>query len=242
VFLNSPKRCNPKRYIVLMISIIASYVFMATIPNGVSAHENGIQGKVIVVDAGHGGPDGGARGVLGLEEKQITLAVANQLSQLLREAGAIVIQTRDVDRDLATDEDRMKKKRHQGDLRGRLGVARRTTIDGFVSVHCNASPSPLWYGAHVLYFRDNAEGEELAKTMQAAFREHLLPTKRDIEPNESLFLLKRIKGPAVLAEIGFITNPVEAKALTTPEYQQKVAFTMYVSLLNYFENRDEATS
>lgn len=210
----------------------------------VSSNNNGMEsvqrarslyGKTIVVDAGHGGQDSGARGVHGVHEKDITLAVALRLTEYLHEAGAHVVMTRSTDTDLATDSDRAMRRRHLGDLKGRLNVVRAQSVDAFVSVHCNGAPSPSWHGATVLYLHENDHGKELANLMQASFRENLLPTKRGIEANKTLYLLKRVKGPTVLAEIGFITNPEEASHLQQASYQGKVAFAMYKALVQYFD-------
>lgn len=193
-----------------------------------------LAGKVIVLDAGHGGRDSGARGWQGIQEKDITLPVVIKLANYLHEAGATVVTTRDTDRDLATDADRKRHRRHLGDLKGRLSVARQQQVDAFVSIHCNAAPSEAWRGAHVLYFRNNDEAKKLATIMQDSFRSNLLPTKRSIQPDRALYLLKRIKGPTVLAEIGFITNPDEASWLKKADYQDKVALSMYVALTKFF--------
>lgn len=191
--------------------------------------------RIVVVDAGHGGPDSGARGVNSIHEKDITLAVSRKLADLLRESGAIVIETRQVDTDLSTDLDKQLRKRHRGDLKGRLGIARKTRIDAFISVHCNAGPSPEWRGAQVLYLEGNEDAKKLAEITQDTFKDELLPTKREIESNRTLYLLKRIEGPAILAEIGFVTNPDEAAHMIRHEYQAKIASALYVSLLKYFD-------
>ncbi|GMA64101.1 N-acetylmuramoyl-L-alanine amidase [Alicyclobacillus fastidiosus] len=195
----------------------------------------GLAGKVIVIDAGHGGRDSGARGVDNIHEKEITLAVAKRLTSYLQEAGATVVTTRLTDTDLSTDEDRRNRRRHLGDLRGRLSVVRNQPIDAFISIHCNAAPAPDWHGAQVLYLKDNDHAKQLATIMQQTFQDTLLPTKRSIQSNETLYLLKRIEGPSVLAEIGFITNPNEASWLQRPAYQEKVALAMYVALHRYYD-------
>jgi len=207
----------------------------APTPAPVSAcHIPGVVGKRIVIDAGHGGPDSGARGVADLYEKHINLAVAKFLANDLRQAGALVVMTRTEDRDLASETDRAQRRRHRGDLQGRLQAARRDVPDAFVSVHCNAVPSATWRGAQTLYLEGNAQGERLAKGMQEAFRTMLLPTNRFPQSTESLYLLKRVKGPSVLAEIGFVTNPEESNALRSELYQKQIAFAIYSSLQAYF--------
>lgn len=190
--------------------------------------------KTIVIDAGHGGPDSGARAEDGTMEKGITLKIAFKLEALLKQAGANVFLTRTADDDLASDEDRAAGRRHQTDLRNRTRYVKSKDPDAVVIIHCNAVPSPIWHGAHTIYMDGNAQGEQLAKDMQIRFRELLLQTERSADDMKTLYLLRRIPGPTVLAEVGFLSNPTEAHALKTDKYQRVVAFAMYLSLLDYF--------
>lgn len=206
-----------------------------------NAPSSGLFRKTVVVDAGHGGVDSGARGIEGLQEKDITLAVTMRLTHYLQQAGAVVVLTRQTDTDLSTASDKANKHRHMGDLRGRFGVVRSRPIDAFISIHCNATNSPDWHGSQVLYLKGNAQGKTLATMMQSAFRVQLLPTKRAIQSNQTLYLLKRVKGPTVLAEIGFITNPMEARYLHTAAYQDRVAFAMYTAIVAYFADPTDVT-
>jgi N-acetylmuramoyl-L-alanine amidase len=196
---------------------------------------NGLFGKTIVVDAGHGGKDTGARASDGSTEKSLNLAIAKRLATDLREAGAFVVMTRTEDVDLASDADERRRHRHMGDLQGRLRVVRKQSIDGFVSIHCNADPSPTWYGAQVLYFSRNPKGKELAETVTEAFRTNGMHGVRSVQSNQTLYLLKRIPEPAVLVEVGFITHPTELHRLQTARYQELIAFSVYTGLIRYFE-------
>jgi N-acetylmuramoyl-L-alanine amidase len=201
----------------------------------------GLVGRVIVLDPGHGGPDSGARSHQGDQEKEVTLKVAFKLADLLRQCGAVVYLTRTIDDDLATDEDLTMHRRQSRDLRNRTRFANSRQPDAFVSIHCNAGPSSEWYGAQTIYMTDNATGEKLAKMIQENFKQMLLPTKREADDMETLYLLKRIKGASVLAEIGFITNPKEAAALKTDAYQRTVAFALYTALMEYLRETDSPT-
>ncbi|MCL6594397.1 MAG: N-acetylmuramoyl-L-alanine amidase, partial [Alicyclobacillus sp.] len=163
------------------------------------AAEPGLVGRCIVLDPGHGGPDGGARGVGGVQEKDVVLPVAQYLASLLRQAGADVYLTRTRDTDLASEQDRLRKRRHQSDLRHRTQFVLSKHPDAFVSIHCNSVPSPVWRGAHTIYMTGNVEGEAFARCMQRQFRQSLLPTAREVDDMATLYLLKRVPGAAVLA-------------------------------------------
>ncbi|WDL98909.1 N-acetylmuramoyl-L-alanine amidase family protein [Alicyclobacillus sp. ALC3] len=213
-------------------------------PSAQASTEPGLVGKRIVIDAGHGGRDGGAESADGRKEKDTTLAVANDLAALLRQSGAQVYLTRDTDTDLTQPSD--LGHRQHASLRARTVYTKEKRPDVFISIHCNGSPSPTWRGAHVIYRDGNEEAKALATVMQENFRAYLLPTKRTIDDTSTLYLLRRIEGPAVLAEIGFMTNPQESAAMQTPAYRQRVAFVMYKSVVEYFgqveNSKDEPTA
>ncbi|WP_198851270.1 N-acetylmuramoyl-L-alanine amidase [Alicyclobacillus sp. SO9] len=207
-----------------------------------SAQSLGLSGKKIVLDAGHGGSDTGARGDTGIHEKDITLSVTKKLAVLLQEGGAQVRLTRHLDDDLATERDAKNRRRQRADLLGRLRIVQAFEPHMFISVHCNASTSSSWRGAQTLYMPGNEEGKVLAKKMQSAFQEQLANTSRSPAAVKSLFLLKHIDGPAVLAEIGFVSNPQEAQLLKTEAYQDKVALAMYTAVIRYFDDEDKPQS
>ncbi len=193
-----------------------------------------IAGKVIVVDPGHGGPDGGAKSGSGLLEKEITLEISKKLADYLRQGGAIVYMTRSTDRDLASDADRRAKRRHMGDLRSRVAYIHSKQPDMVLSVHCNAVPSSAWTGAQTIYMKGNEEGKRLAVLIQNEFKANLLPTKRQADDMDTLYLLKRVSGPVALSEVGFLSNPGEAASLATPRYQSNVAWCIYLAAVRYF--------
>jgi len=235
--MNQREQVNFGRWVFkCVIALVMILAYSLSFPSVYAATmlEPGLLGKVIVLDAGHGGPDGGATGYEGLKEKQITLPVAQMVAKLLRQVGARVYLTRTTDDDLATDQDMAMRRRHKTDLRLRKEYVLDKKPDAFVSVHCNAVVSPSWSGAQAIYMKGNAEGEELAKIMQRYFKENLLATNRGADDMSSLYLLKRLPGPTVLAEIGFITNPNEGQQLATKAYQERIAFSIYLSLQAYF--------
>ncbi|MCL6454796.1 MAG: N-acetylmuramoyl-L-alanine amidase [Alicyclobacillus sp.] len=215
------------------VAVTASLGWAGWVPNA-RAVEPGLVGRCIVIDAGHGGPDSGARGVGGLHEKDITLPVALRLGGLLQQAGARVYYTRTTDDDLASEEDRRLRRRQHMDLTLRARTAKRVHADAFISIHCNADPGPAWHGAQTLYQRGNPQGEALAKHIQQRYRALLLPTGREADDTSTLFVLKHVPGAAVIAEIGFVSNPEEASALKRPSYQNLVATATYLGVLDYF--------
>lgn len=193
-----------------------------------------LSGKVIVVDAGHGGIDGGASSKSGILEKDVTLKIAKQLRDYLQEAGALVIMTRETDRDLADENIRRIRERKVQDLKKRVDIINNSSADLFVSIHLNAIPSPKWRGAQTFYNRTIEENEKIAKFIQSEIRRNLENTNRVARPIGNVYLLKKAKIPGVLVEAGFLSNEEEALLLGTEKYQQKVAATIYQGILRYF--------
>ncbi|WP_078551206.1 N-acetylmuramoyl-L-alanine amidase CwlD [Bacillus alkalicellulosilyticus] len=195
-----------------------------------------LSGKVIVVDPGHGGLDGGATSKEGLLEKEVTLDIAFQLRDYLQEAGALVLMTREEDRDLADDDVRRVRDRKVQDLKRRVDMVNDSDADMFISIHLNAIPSPKWSGAQTFYNRSFDENKNMAKFVQDELRRNLENTTREAKPINNVFLIRKAEIPGVLVEVGFLSNPQEANLLSQKDYQQKVAASIYQGLLRFYTN------
>jgi N-acetylmuramoyl-L-alanine amidase len=192
-----------------------------------------LSGKIIVLDAGHGGIDGGAEGH-GLVEKDITLDIVLYLRDYLQQSGAIVILTREDDRELATREDRKMGQGKRTDLNKRVRLVRDNSADIMVTVHLNSIPSSHWSGSQTFYRSGNENGHKLAQFIQEEMVENLNNTSRSAKPIRDVFLLEQLKIPAALVEGGFLSNPKEAQLLGTEKYQKKIAASIYRGILRYY--------
>lgn len=193
-----------------------------------------LSGKVIVIDPGHGGIDGGASSKAGLLEKDVSLKVGMELRDFLQESGALVLMTREEDVDLADDDVSRVRKRKVQDLKRRVELINTSGADMFVSIHLNAIPSPKWRGAQTFYNRTGEENEKIAKFVQDEIRRNLENTNRIAKPIGNVFLIKNAEIPGVLVEVGFLSNVEEAQLLGTEKYQQKVAAAIYQGILRYY--------
>jgi len=188
----------------------------------------GLKDKVIVLDAGHGGSDPGAVGPNKTQEKTITLAVAQKMKILLEKAGAKVLMTRQTDVDVygpnasAVDE-----------LRARTMVANNNKADVFVSIHINAFTNPAVGGIATYYYRNSGYGAMLAKNIQDNLAKINGFQDRGINA-AGFYVIKNTDMPAVLTELGFISNPNEEKILNTPQVQQQMAQGLVQGLENFF--------
>lgn len=198
-----------------------------------------LAGIKIVLDAGHGGEDGGASRGEAIE-KDLTLAITNRVARQLRRQGAEVVLTRSTAGDAlsehAPDEQfATLRERKKQDLLLRQSIVANAEPHIFVSIHANAIPNAKWRGAQVFYHpQGQVEGEYLAKAVQQALREGLGNTEREALKIKQVYLLKTSKVPAILVETGFISNDEERALLLMTKYQEKIAVSIARGIANYF--------
>ena len=192
---------------------------------------------VVVIDAGHGGEDGGAVGINGCIEKDINLEIALTLYDLLRFSDIPVLLTRDSDIMLYEDADAGHKKRQ--DLNKRLEIAESYDNSILVSIHMNTYPSEKYRGAQVYYSPNNEKSKELAELIQNELRSVLSPdnNRQTKEAGSSIFLLNNASHPSVLVECGFISNAAEAELLCSESYRDKLSLTIYTSIIKYLSDQ-----
>ena len=193
-----------------------------------------LAGKVIVLDPGHGGPDGGAVSRSGLIEKEGALQVSLYLRDYLQQAGALVRMTRETDTDLADEKTRGYSRRKTEDLMKRAQIVHQSQGDMLVSIHLNSFPNPRYSGAQTFYCTKQEESRKLAYSVQQELIEGLANTRRTAKKLDEVFLLNQSHVPAILVEIGFLSHAKEAQLLADPEYQKKVAASIYRGILRYY--------
>ena len=183
---------------------------------------------VIIIDAGHGGEDGGATGTNGVLEKDLNLTVSGMLADLLRGAGYTVVQTRTEDR-LLYDEGTKKGHKKQGDLENRVKFTEKYPNSILISIHMNTFPTADCEGVQVWYSQNDERSAVLAKDIQESVKTHLQPqNNRKIKTaTSSIYLLRHAKTPAVLVECGFLSTPSECERLCERTYQQKLVLTIF---------------
>ena len=193
-------------------------------------------GKVIVVDAGHGGDDPGMIGIGSLEEKGINLEIARRLKKSLEKAGYSVVMTRETDAGLYDEDSHSKKSQ---DMQRRIALINETEPLLTVSIHQNSYQDPSVKGPQVFYYEHSVQGEKLAKALQESLNTELsVERPRSAKANTTYYLLKRSEGVLVIAECGFLTNGEEAEFLQQEAYQQKVADALTKGIVNYLAMPD----
>jgi len=226
-------------FLMLFLGVVTSIFFIGmfffhgegriTCLSGSSSSEV-LAGKVIVLDPGHGGIDGGAVGLDGaIVEDDTVLAIARYLRDYLQGGGAYVRLTREGDYDLAGEGHGRRKER---DMRVRAQIMNAADVDLSVSIHLNSISSPRWWGAQVFYGDDPPESACLAWYVQNALAEHL-NTPRLAKRRDDLYLLRVARVPTILVEAGFLSHPDEARRLLDPIYQKRIALAIYDGIVKY---------
>lgn len=177
-----------------------------------------LKGKRIVIDAGHGGKDSGTVGQKGALEKTLSLNTAKLVTSLLQQAGANVVMTRKDDTFIS--------------LPGRVSVSHQHNADAFISIHYN-SAGPSANGIMSFYYSAEKE-RQLAKAIQESLIKYT--NRNDMGVRFGNFhVIRENKKPAVLLELGFLSNPAEEQIVKSDAFQQNAAKAIYEGIARYFE-------
>lgn len=190
---------------------------------------------VIVLDAGHGGMDGGCVADDGTPEKGINLNIMLSTRDILTVLGYDVRCTRETDISIHDKGVEGVAAQKRSDMDNRLAIINGCGASLALSIHQNRFTDGKYYGAQMFYKVDDAESSRLADTLRERFRAELQPeNERETKPvGSELFLIHNAECPAVMVECGFLSNPDEAKLLCSEQYQREVAFTVADSVNRY---------
>ena len=191
---------------------------------------------LVVIDAGHGGFDPGKVGIDGQLEKDINLSIAKKLKAYLEASDVNVVMTRDTDTGLYQSGDSHKK---VSDMRRRCDIINEARPDLVVSIHQNSYHQEEINGGQVFYYKTSQNGKRLAEILQERFDYVLGEANRRVaKANDNYYLLLHVKEPIVIVECGFLSNRKEAKALESEDYQDRMAWTIHMGVMEYL-NTDE---
>lgn len=190
-------------------------------------------GRVIAIDAGHGGVDPGKVGVEGTLEKDINLEIALLLKDSLEQVGFTVVMTRQDDSGFY-DENSSNKKMQ--DLKGRLAIIEETKPELVLSIHQNSFGDSSVCGPQVFYYETSEAGADAAKYIQDALNQKLEVARPRVQKaNDNYFLLTRCSAVMVIAECGFLSNKEEEKMLRDKTYQQRIAEALRKGICDYLD-------
>ena len=189
----------------------------------------------IVIDAGHGGEDGGATSVAGILESQYNLEIALRLDDLMHLLGYQTVMIRKTDVSVYTQGSSVAQKK-VSDLKERVRIANETENAVLVSIHQNTFADSRYSGAQVFY---GAEGESLvlAESMQTLLVSSLNPgSNRSAKAAKGIYLMEHIDCTGVLVECGFLSNQEEEAKLRDPEYQKKLCCVIGAAITNFLDH------
>lgn len=187
--------------------------------------------RIIVLDAGHGGADGGASGPDGTRECDLNLAITLKTDAVLGLLGEKTLLLRSTDTDLSSSDAKSISQKKVSDIRRRVELTNSQPGAILVSIHCNTYSQEKYHGAQVFY---TGGAKEFGETMQLALKNGVDPSNarmaKAVSPD--VYLMNHIKVPGILVECGFLTNQEELTNLKDPDYQTRLAVTIAVTAAN----------
>ncbi len=227
-----------KRQLILSCFFVLIFLLSVGIFN--HAKEETIKkpdGNIIVIDAGHGGMDGGAVGTTGILEKDINLSIAKKLQKIAETNGKKVIMTRTDDQSLSTTDSAKIRNQKRSDLEYRKNLLEENSSAIFISIHLNKFPQESVKGAQVFY-ANNDKSRSLANIIQKSIKNNIdAENNRVTKPSpENIYIFKNCKSTAIIVECGFLSNIQEEKLLSTEKYQQKIAEAIYKGIYEFIKS------
>lgn len=222
-----------KKIIKIVAIMMLSFLVLNISLLKVNAEENN---KVIVIDPGHGGIDGGAKSENGVIEKDINLSISLKTKAALESKGYKVIMTRSEDVGLYTEGKKVREKKIE-DLGNRVKIKKENKCDAFISIHQNMFPQKNCKGAQV-WSANNEPSQKLGRIIQQKFKEEVdQNNKREakVAKKEYKILNDGYEGASVIVECGFLSNPEECELLGKEDYQNKIANTLVNAIDEYFK-------
>lgn len=227
-----------RRYAYVYLYVAAFFLGLAAVARHSVEAVSGLAplpgSSVIIIDAGHGGEDGGTTGAAGTAEDEVNLAIAKRLEAMLTLLGCQTRMTRTDSESLSTEGETIRA-RKQSDLRNRVALVNGSSGGILISIHQNHFPDPKYDGAQVFHTRG---AEELAKAMQTVLTDALAPhSRRQPKIAKGVYLMEHINCPGLLVECGFLSNPAEEQKLRSADYQKQLAAVMAAVLARFADGQ-----
>lgn len=226
--------------IILAVILISFCIILYSSFSNISAQTSADPADskpTIIIDAGHGGEDGGAE-VDGALEKDINLSIANKLADILRLCGCDVTEIRDQDAAVYDDDAQTLREKKVSDLKKRVEIANSDERNILVSIHQNKFENSAYSGAQVFYSDNNENSRLLAENIRNAVVSLLQnDNTRELKPAGSdIYLLHNATAPAVIVECGFLSNDDERAKLIDNGYQSEMAYAVAMGVLEYMDS------
>lgn len=217
---------NKKTFLILIGIGVFLLVLIVTCSKEIIVQTTGnTKTYKIVVDAGHGAPDGGAVSSDGVEEAGLNLEIAEKLRDALEDEGFLVIMTREDENNIAdTDKQKSIREMKSSDLTNRVNIANNSGADIMISIHMNKFEGGSSWGWQTFYSKNSDEGKRLATLVQTSIQKSIddRVNKRVALSIEGIKIVDKTNIPVIIVECGFLSNVEDLKLLQTEEYQDKI--------------------
>ena len=225
--------------IILAVLLISFCIVMFSAFSNITAHTSADIDDdriTVIIDAGHGGEDGGAE-VDGVLEKDINLSIADKLADTLRLCGVRVTEIRDEDISVYDDSAQTLREKKVSDLKHRVEIVNGSENNILVSIHQNKFDNNAYSGAQVFYSSNNDKSRVLAESIRNSVVSLLQnDNTRELKPaNSDIYLLDNATVPAVIVECGFLSNDEERAKLLDSGYQSEMAYSIAMGVLEYID-------
>ena len=171
----------------------------------------------------------------GISEANLNLQIALKVQNLLEQAGSTVILTRSDENAIYDLDKETLRQKKVSDIRNRVKIGNESEADIFVSIHLNKIPQEQYWGWQTFYKKGNEQGQKLAQAIQKELNEAIQKeNKREIMSIDNIYIIKHVEIPTAIVECGFLSNEEERQLLQQEDYQSKIAWGIYMGIMDYF--------
>lgn len=232
---------NKKRIIFINLSIIlAVFIYSLSSSKQFSTQtvsSTPVSNHTIILDAGHGNPDGGATGNDGSIESDLNLSLVLKLQNLLESSNCTVILTRSDENGIYEADSNTIREQKVSDMKNRVKIANNSNSEMFVSIHMNKLEQTQYSGWQTFYKNQDEDSKKIAEKIQLSLNNFIKKeNSRTIKSISNIYLTKNVEIPLVLVECGFLSNAEENKLLQTDEYQNELAWSIYIGIMDYLNS------
>ena len=174
---------------------------------------------------------------IGVTEADINLKIMLKVQSLLEQAGSTVILTRSDENGIYDIDKTTLRQKKVSDIQNRVKIGNSSQADVFISIHLNKIPQQQYWGWQTFFKKDNENSKRLAQNIQQALNETIQKeNKRESLKIENIYIIEHVEIPTAIVECGFLSNPEEKELLQQEEYQDKLAWGIYIGIMDYFYN------
>ena len=230
---------DKKKILMLVLGVFCFSTLLFTnlnnVENTILTSTVPVSNRIIVLDAGHGKPDEGAEGNNGTTEEKANLSITLKLQKLLEESGATVILTRSNENGIYDQNSKTIREMKVSDIKNRVKIGNDSSADILVSIHLNKGDNSSYNGFQTFYKKDDEQGKRLAVDIQGSLKDTIkTENKREAHEISGIYLVDNVEIPTTIVECGFLSNPQEEEKLLTDEYQNQLAWGIFIGIMNYF--------